>query len=97
MITDDEIYEIIYNSIDEVNSMLPMEEHLVKLPETLISREGSGLNSLGVLNFVVSLEEQIEIKTGCCVSFADNLALNQEVNPLENVKTIKDYIRTVLG
>ena len=60
MTTDrDRITEIVYSSIDELNRELGKNQHLEKSLTTVLSGEGSGLDSLAVVSFQMILEEKI--------------------------------------
>ena len=96
MLNDEELYKIIYDSIDEINSMIASGKQINKQPDTLISENENELDSLDILNFLVILEQKIEMETGRSISFVDDEALSYEINPLESVRTIKDFIKAAL-
>ena len=48
------ILEIIYDTIDEVNESNPDEMKLAKSLKTIIIGNGGVLDSLGIINFIIS-------------------------------------------
>ena len=62
MSTSDRVVEIIYDSVDSINRQLSDEQKLVKSKETVLIGERGKLDSLGLINFLINLEEQIEEK-----------------------------------
>jgi acyl carrier protein len=64
MIEKQDIQNAVFEAMEQVNRLLPRNLRLNKsLDELLVARD-SKLDSLGLINFLVGCEEQIEIKTG---------------------------------
>ncbi len=55
----EQILQIIYDAIDEVNLSLNPNQSLEKFPETVLVGESGNLDSLGVVNLLVVVEENI--------------------------------------
>jgi acyl carrier protein len=69
--TKDELVDIIYQSLEEVNEQLPSDAQLRKsLDTTLVGRPG-GLDSLGFVNFVALVEEKCADKYGISFPLVD--------------------------
>ncbi len=86
------VLEIIFATIDEMNETTSADDKLEKSPEThLFGRQGR-LDSLGLVNFVVSLEQNIAEEFGVAVTLADEKALSRETSPFLTVDTLSDYI-----
>jgi acyl carrier protein len=74
--TKEELIDIIYQSLTEVNEQLPNEAQIQKsLDSTLLAGNG-GLDSLGFVNFVALVEEKCAHKYGVTLSLADLLSNN---------------------
>ena len=89
---------LIYRAIDEVNQLLPSERHLEKTLETILlnnSFQGS-LDSLGMVNFIVALEQLIQEELGISVSVADDLIISKTQNPFESVAVLADNLDILL-
>lgn len=92
------ITHLIFNAIDQVNELLPSERCLEKTPETILSNksEQSSLDSLGMVNFIVALEQLISEEMGVSVSLADDLIISEEQNPFQTVSILADNIDKLL-
>jgi acyl carrier protein len=67
----EELIDIIYQSLDEVNEQLPNGQQIEKsLDATLIGGVG-GLDSLGFVNFLALVEEKCAHKYGIALSLTD--------------------------
>lgn len=69
--TKEELIDIIYQSLDEVNEQLPSGQQIQKsLDATLIGGVG-GLDSLGFVNFLALVEEKCAHNYGIGLSLTD--------------------------
>lgn len=92
------IMELIFRAIDEVNQLLPSERRLGKTHATILSNksEQGSLDSLGMVNFIVALEQLINEEMGVSVSLADDLIISEEHNPFHTVSILADNIDGLL-
>lgn len=95
MKTKSEILSIIYASIDEINEINELK--IMKDPSTRLFGAGSDLDSLGLVNFIVSVEGNINNKFNTTISIADDRAMSQKNSPFRNIDTLSDYIMTLLN
>ena len=73
---DDKIQNIVSCAIDRVNEVLPTGQSLAKERTTaLLGRDGR-LDSMGFVNLVVALEEELEKQLGITVTLADEVMLD---------------------
>jgi acyl carrier protein len=88
--TIEELIDIIYESLEEVNEQLPSAGQIQKsLDSTLVGRTG-GLDSLGFVNFVASVEEKCAQKYGVTLSLTETSS--QEDDPFEDVGKFADSL-----
>jgi hypothetical protein len=87
-----DIEELIFEVIDDVNDQLPAEEKLEKSMQTVIVGDEGKLDSLGVINFLVSLEEKVVSSTGKSLALMSDELFAQESGVLHTVSSIKQYI-----
>jgi acyl carrier protein len=59
MLERSQIKEVVYRAIDQVNELLLDENALTKEDTTILVGEGSALDSMGFVNLVVALEEEL--------------------------------------
>jgi len=95
--TNERIIKVIYTAIKEENVMLPPERQLTPSTETILyGREGK-LDSLGLVNLIVSTEQKIEEDFGVSITLADEKAMAERTSPFRTVQTLADYIARLLG
>jgi acyl carrier protein len=92
----DEIFRAVYEAIDQINRENPDRRPLDKGPDTPLYGSASDLDSLGLINLVVSVEQNVEKKSAIPVSLVDDRALSQEQSPFLTVQTLVDYIEKLL-
>jgi len=95
MVTKEEIIEIIFKSIDEINEQ--NETHLVKNEATKLFGRDSDLDSLGLVNLIVSVEENINEQLNVSISIVDEKAMSQKNSPFKSVETLTDYLMQLLN
>ena len=91
------IEKAIYETMDKINRQLPVEQKLTKSKETILFGGSSTLDSLGLVNFIISTEQKIEEIFGVCLSLADEKAMSQLSSPFRNVNTLIAYILKLLN
>ena len=91
--SEEEILGIVYRAIDAVNPQLPPERRVEKSPdEALFGREGK-LDSLGLVNLVVAVEQELEDALGVSLTLADEKALSERSSPFRTVSALSAYVR----
>ena len=86
------VLELIYQSVDEINNDDDQEKKLEKSPDTILLGAGSFLDSLGLVNFIVSVEQNINDSFDSTITLADERAMSQKQSPFSTVATLADYI-----
>ena len=87
-----EISRLIYETIDEINEQSPPDRKIGKSEQTVIVGEGSALDSLGIINFLVSLEERVAAFTGRSVNLLDDDVLSDPAHPLRTLALIEKFV-----
>ena len=82
---------LVYDAIDIVNQQLPAAKRLTKSPETIIVGAGGALDSLGIVTFVIAVEETIADATGTAVRLLDD-AMLVEGGPFHTVRSLARHI-----
>jgi acyl carrier protein len=67
----DAILNLIYTVFDDVNQQLPPNAQLEKSPQTLLMGDSTVLDSLGLINLIVGIEEKLEDIQGNSLSLTD--------------------------
>ena len=91
------IEEIVYETLEELNEILPPEKKLTKSRETTLYGNSNALTSLQLVNFIAMLEEKLETKLGKRVTVVSEKAMSQKNSPFRNIKSLVDYIQTLIS
>jgi hypothetical protein len=88
---------LVYEAIDVVNQQLPAGRRLAKSPETILVGPGGALDSLGIVNMVVTLEERAGEATGAPVVLLDDDAVVDEQGALRSVDSLARFLERLPG
>ena len=80
MASFDSIQAAVLEAVDQLNEQLPVDQQLERSPSTALSGPDGVLDSLGIVNLIVLVEETIERRFGASVNlleddFGDGIAL----------------------
>jgi acyl carrier protein len=90
--TKEQIAEVIYASIDDLNEMLAPDQRLQKSMATAILKQGSGLDSLGFVNLVSLVEEKYVERFGESIVLTQTDPARNASHPYESIGALVDYI-----
>lgn len=90
------IIRVILEALEELNRQRPAELQIPRTPETVLSGDGGQLDSLGLVNLILLVEEGVADKLGVRISLSDERAMAQEANPFRNANLLAAYIRRLL-
>ena len=96
MNANDNVLELIYNSIDDINQELPGDLQLQKTPNTILYGQSGKLDSFGLVNLIVAIEQNIEETYGKTIVLADEKAMSQERSPFRTIGSFGDYVALLL-
>jgi acyl carrier protein len=91
-----QILSLVYASIEAINEMRADEEKLELGEDTLLFGTESKLDSLGLVNLVIDIEQRLYDELGVEVILTDERVMSEDTNVFESVKTLVDYISSVL-
>ena len=97
MLTNEEIEKIVFESFDEINENLDDDEKLQKSSKSSIFGGDSSLDSFGLVNLIVSIEQSLEDKLGSPISLSDDKAISQKTSPFKDVETLVTYVKSLLN
>ena len=88
---------IVENIISEVsNSIYTENEEIVINENSVINGDNSQLDSLALVSLIVAVEQNIEDEFGISITLADERAMAQENSPFRSVRSLADYVETIL-
>ena len=91
------ITELVFGAIGELNEQLPRSKRVRKSLESSLFGSNGALDSLGLVNLIVELEQRVEDDFGRVVRLTDERAMSTEHNCFSTVQTLVDYLTTRLG
>jgi acyl carrier protein len=92
----DEIIAVIYASVDELNELMGNEHKLEKSLETVILKNGSGLDSLGFVNLISLVEQRCEEQFGKTLVLTQTDVPIGARDPFETIGTLAKHIEATL-
>ena len=95
MKTHDRIRQLIFSAFDELNEQLPAARKLPKSETTSLVGTGGVLDSLGLVNLIVALEQKIENEFQTSISLIDDDLVSEEGH-FANVLSLTEYLASIL-
>jgi len=92
MVEMDKITKLVYDAIDEINKENSKKQKITKSLDTVLYGGQNNLDSLGLVNLIVNIEEKIEDNLGITIDLTDDKAMSQKRSPFRTIGTLVDYI-----
>jgi acyl carrier protein len=86
-----DMLEMVYAAIDEVNAQANGEAVLAKVPDARLLGGEQGVDSLTFVNLIVALEEQIQNRLGKSVVLVNEDSMALQEHPFRTVGTLAKY------
>ncbi len=83
--------QAIYNAIDELNDQLPADRKLAKSEDALLFGEGAPLDSLELVNLIMSAEQHIMDASETELILASEAAMSRKRSPYRSVGALAEY------
>lgn len=97
MSTNERIMQAIYSALDQINEQLPKGKTLSKSPDTVLFGQSGKLDSLGLVSFIIAVEQNIQDEFAIDLTLADERAMSQQNSPFKSVSTLSEYISHLLA
>ena len=91
-----EIIELLYEVIDEMNQQFNSQDNLEKKESLELLGEASKLDSLGLINFIIAVEEKYEVRFDLALNLTSEEMMIKENSPLRTLGVLADYISSIL-
>ena len=91
MATYQQIVDLIYLAIDELNETSD-NDPIIKSATTALYGASSSLDSVDLVNLLLSVEELLEDELGVEIVIANEKALSQKNSPFKTVETLAQYL-----
>ena len=93
---NNKVIKTILETINEYNDGLSKNDQISSNLDSSIYGGSSNLDSMGLVSFIVGLEQSIEDKFDQSISLADEKAMSQKSSPYKNINSLADYILKLL-
>lgn len=93
----EDILQLVYKAIDEVNAQSGNGLVLQKEQATRLLGADGGVDSLTFVNLIVALEEQIQSALGIAVVLVDENSMSQQRHPFRTVGTLAEYVANLVA
>ncbi|NTS75376.1 hypothetical protein HR060_00740 [Catenovulum sp. SM1970] len=93
---NNQIQTLIFQAIDELNA-LREEELIDKSPSTALYGQASPLDSVDLVNLLLSIEEFLEDEFDISFTIANEKAMSLKNSPFKSVASLTDYLTTELA
>jgi acyl carrier protein len=87
----------ILSVIREFNQQVPTDRRIPETPETTLFARDGHVDSLGLVNLILMVEERLKDEYRVALTLADERAMSQERNPFRSVRSLAGYICQVLN
>jgi acyl carrier protein len=87
-----QITDIVYSAINDLNDELGRSQFLVAEPETLLSRDSGGLDSLAIVSFEMMLDERIGTTFNQDLAVDINGFLDENGGAARSVQELIDHL-----
>lgn len=88
----EEVLQLIFDVIDEMNDSLPSDQQVAKDPERILFGKEGQLDSLGLVELVVAVGDEVEDRFDQTIVLADEKAISQENSPFRTINVLADYV-----
>ena len=92
-----DVLAAVLEAVAEYNEQLNEEQRLELNPETRLLGKSSKLDSFGLVNLIIVVEEKLYDKFDKSITLADDRAMSQEHSPFRSVQSLSDYAYTLLS
>ncbi len=96
MTGENQVMDVIFDAMDEYNELQPDGPPLEKSADTVLFGESGTLDSIGLVNLIVAVEQRLEETCGVSLTLADEKAMSRKTSPFRTVQTLAEYAATRL-
>jgi D-alanine--poly(phosphoribitol) ligase subunit 2 len=91
------VVEAINSAVDDLNEVLDPEERLAKSPDVALIGKDARVDSLGLVNLIVLVEEKIQQRFGVGITLVDERAMSQSKSPFRTLGSLAEFVEEQLA
>ena len=92
-----DVEKIVFTAVEELNASLPEDRRVPVAAETRLIGEGGSLDSIGLVDLILSVETKVSDAGGGAITIADEKAFSQKQSPFLSLGTLTDYVTSLLS
>ncbi|MEA2627832.1 MAG: hypothetical protein QOJ10_292 [Chloroflexota bacterium] len=91
------VVDAINSAIDDLNEILDADERLGKSPDEALIGKDAKLDSLGLVNLIVLVEEKIQQRFNVGITLVDERAMSQSKSPFRTLGSLAEFVEEQLN
>ncbi len=91
-----DVLKVVLEAVVDWNEQSDVEHQLEVSPDTHLLGHSSKLDSFGLVNLIITIEEKIADKFGQTLTLADERAMSQQHSPFRSVQSLTEYVYMLL-
>ena len=88
---------LIYPAVEEIRPTVKDQVQFTKSPDTVLYGSEGSLDSLGLVNFIVVVEELLSSSTGKDIRLVSEKAMSRKYSPFRTLSTLAEYIEELIN
>ena len=91
------VRKVIFCAIDVVNEQMSEDKRIDQNADIVLFGKGGRLDSLGLLNLMIAMEEKIEEEFGLTLTLASEEAMSLDRSPFRTIESLTNYTSQLLS
>jgi acyl carrier protein len=92
MSIENQVDQILFAAIEEINQQLPSNQTIKADKSTMLFGKDGVLDSLTLVNLIVAAEQKVQEILNIAITLADERAMSQKNSPFKSVESLASYI-----
>lgn len=97
MTVSPEVVKAVHSAVDDLNEILDPSERLDKSPDVALIGIDARLDSLGLVNLIVLVEEKVQQGFGVGITLVDERAMSQSKSPFRTLGSLAEFVEEQLN
>ena len=91
------ITDIIFAAIDDYNDLNPKDKKITKGKTTILYSKNGKIDSLGLVNLILAIEEKVFEQLNVNITLADDSAFSEKSSPFKDIQSLIEFIQKKLN
>src|SRR4029077_21238228 len=96
MTVSPEVVKAVHSAVDDLNEILDPGERLDKSPDVALIGTDARLDSLGLVNLIVLVEEKVQKEFGVGITLVDERAMSKSKSPFRTLGSLAEFVEEQL-